>query len=329
MINLAHLSAQEGACSDVESMGRQLIASGSKPDEGYWQLALSLAAQGKPEATVREALKRRAAATPEANRKQVELRDQIRAAIWAGDFEAAERDARAFLEEVEPSARQYEHGRPTLLLVQILTETGRTADAGRIAKDFLDRQDVWEPDPRAEDYAISRDVTPALLAAAQRAGLLRRDELLSRRQAWMTSWERKVGPVYRNHLWLQGYAAIVDNPEDAAAALDALERYTPIAPFRPMTLSWMGVGPAYLLAGRVEDAVSWLEGVTKSCLLLQFPVEHTQGSAWLGLSREQKGEKAAACAAYRGVIDRWGGARPRSVTAEKVKERMKALGCER
>jgi serine/threonine protein kinase/tetratricopeptide (TPR) repeat protein len=329
MINLAHLSAQEGACGDVESMGRQLIASGSKPDEGYWQLALSLAAQGKPEATVREALKRRAAATPDANRKQVELRDQIRAAIWTGDFEAAERDARAFLMEVEPSARQYEHGRPALLLVQILAETGRAGDAGRIAMDFLNRQDVWEPDPRAEDYAISRDVTPALLAAAQRAGLLSRDEFLARRQAWMTSWERKVGPVYRNHLWMQGYAAIVDTKEDASAALNALERYAPIAPFRPMTLSWMGVGPAYLLGGRVEDAVTWLEGVTKSCLLLQFPMEHTHGSAWLGLSRAQQGDQAAACSAYRTVVERWGGARPKSVTAEKVKERMKALGCER
>ena len=36
---------------------------------------------------------------------------------------------------------------------------------------------------------------------------------------------------------------------------------------------------------------------------------------------------AAACASYRVVRERWGTARPRSVTAEKALARMKALAC--
>jgi hypothetical protein len=42
---------------------------------------------------------------------------------------------------------------------------------------------------------------------------------------------------------------------------------------------------------------------------------------------ETKKDTEGACAAYKVVLDRWGHAKPRSVTADQARERAKALGC--
>jgi hypothetical protein len=47
----------------------------------------------------------------------------------------------------------------------------------------------------------------------------------------------------------------------------------------------------------------------------------------LGEALEQTGDKAGACEAYGVVLDRWDHAKPRSVTVDKARARVKALGC--
>jgi hypothetical protein len=64
-----------------------------------------------------------------------------------------------------------------------------------------------------------------------------------------------------------------------------------------------------------------------ACSALQEPLEHTRASFHLGQALEATGDASGACAAYRVVRDRWGAARPRSVTAERAKERMRVLAC--
>lgn len=327
--NYASIVAQEGACDALERDARQIIAAGTTNWRGYWELAEALASDGRQLATVREALKGRWASLPDATRHQVELTDQIRLMLWAGDFAIAEQLARAALADVERSTRRDEHGRPTRLLVQILIETGRAAEAARIALDFVTRQDAWEPNPRAEDLAIGRDVTPFMLSAAERGGSITPSEFAQLRADWVSGWDRRIAPIYKNYVWLHGYASVADTPEDAREAFATLSRYTQIPPFRPHTLAWAGVGPARLLTGKTDEATSWLSDVTKSCLVLEFPVEHTQAYGWLGRAYEAKHDKSKACAAYRVVLDRWGKARPKSVTADKARERTKLLGCKR
>jgi eukaryotic-like serine/threonine-protein kinase len=327
--NHASIVAQEGECDALERDARQMIAAGTANWRGYWELAEALASEGRPLATVREALKGRWASLPDATRRQFELTDQIRLALWAGDFAIAEQLARAALADVERNPRRDEHGRPTRLLVQILSETGRAAEAARIALDFVTRQDAWEPNPRAEDLAIGRDVTPFMLATAARGGIISPSEFTQRRAAWVIAWDLRIAPIYKSYVWLHGYASVADTPEDAREAFATLPRYAQIPPFRPHTLAWAGVGPALLLTGKVDEATSWLADATKSCLVLEFPVEHTQTYVWLGRAYEAKHDKPKACAAYRVVLDRWGKARPRSVTADKARERTKLLGCKR
>jgi serine/threonine-protein kinase len=323
----AALLEQQGDCEGFEATARQMVAAGVIPRISYRVLSRALASRGRPIATVREALKQAWAALPESERRQGELTDAIKLDLLGGDFGAAERHGRELERAVEPSVRQDERGKPARWLVQSLLEMGQPEEAGKVAEAFLSRRDAWEPDPRAEDYAIARDATPLMLLAARRAGLLSRPELARQRAEWVQHWRAKVHPDIRTYTWLHGYAAIVETPEDAGEALAALPPGEPIPPFRPWTLTERGVGLTFLLAGRSDEAVEWLEQAVKACRVFEFPIEHTQAHAWLGQAREAKGDKEGACAAYRGVLDRWGQANPRSVTAETVKKRMKLLGC--
>jgi serine/threonine-protein kinase len=96
-----------------------------------------------------------------------------------------------------------------------------------------------------------------------------------------------------------------------------------------MTLVDTAVGTTFLLGDRGDDALTWLEGATRSCHALDFPFEHTRAHYALGLAREAKRDAKGACAAYQVVVDRWGKTRPPSVTADRASARMKGLACGR
>jgi serine/threonine-protein kinase len=166
-----------------------------------------------------------------------------------------------------------------------------------------------------------------LLTALLRAGKISREAFMSRRDRWARDWESRVSPPFRNHLWLHGYAATVSTLEDARDALSALARYEPLPPYRIQTLVDEGVGATFLLGGRLDEAQSWLTQATRSCRALTFPVEHVRAHYWLGQASEALGDKPGACGAYRTVVERWGEAKPRSVTADRTRERMQAISC--
>src|SRR6201999_1603722 len=99
---------------------------------------------------------------------------------------------------VEPSRRESAHGSAARHLAQIYAETGRPADAGRVADAYLGRRDAWEPDARSEDYAIAAAAMPELLFAALRAGKMTRAALTARRAEWVQGWEKKAPPFFRH-----------------------------------------------------------------------------------------------------------------------------------
>jgi serine/threonine-protein kinase len=324
---LGRVLEQEGACEEEEALARQLVTASAEQVVAQGLMAAALAARGRPETAVHEALKLKWAAEPPAERQRTEQEDTLSLALLSGDFVAAERDARALEAAVEPSRREIEHGHVARLLAQIYTETGRIAEAGRVAELFLGRRDGWERDPRSEDFAMAADATPELLAAALRAAKITRADLVAERAEWLKVWERKTPPAYRRYLWAHAFAATVDTPEEAQAALAALPGYEPLPAYHPRTLAEAALGHTFLLGGHPDDALRWLERAAKTCRVLEQPVEHTRAHLWLGMAREATGNKEGACAAYRVVRDRWGKARPLSVTAEKAAVRLRALGC--
>jgi serine/threonine-protein kinase len=330
---LAHLADAQGACEDMEAVARQMIAATAEPAWGYSLLANALAARGQPVATVREAARQAEEGlgpvpiAVERERKRETIANLTRLAIFEGDFAGAERSARAYAELVRSSRRQAAHGAAAMALTNILEETGRAAEAAATALEFLDRRDAWEPDPGAEDMALARDATPALLLAATRWGSLAPADAAARRESWLRGWETKVTPVSRNFLWMHAYARVVQTPDEAREALLALPSYGPLPPFRPETLVEVDVGRTYLLAGRADDALPWLEHASRTCFPLHFPFEHVRARFLLAQAKEARGDQIGACHDYQSVVARWGQATPRSLTAEKAAARLGVLGC--
>ena len=72
----------------------------------------------------------------------------------------------------------------------------------------------------------------------------------------------------------------------------------------------------------------YLRRAVAACADFESPLAHTRAALELGLALEATGEKGA-CDAYKRVLSRWGDAKPGSVTAEKARERAKALACVR
>jgi hypothetical protein len=81
------------------------------------------------------------------------------------------------------------------------------------------------------------------------------------------------------------------------------------------------------LLGENEDAVRYLRRGTQACITLEEPALQTRAWASLAQTLEASGDRTGACEAYRVVLTRWSGARPRSVSAELAHQRALGLGC--
>jgi serine/threonine-protein kinase len=90
------------------------------------------------------------------------------------------------------------------------------------------------------------------------------------------------------------------------------------------------LGHAYLLAGRVDDALPLLRTASGACgMWLDTIFTFAQPRARLDLADAlaQKGDTAGACAWLGKIVAQWGDAKPRSVTAEAAKARRRSLAC--
>jgi serine/threonine-protein kinase len=128
-------------------------------------------------------------------------------------------------------------------------------------------------------------------------------------------------------VWPHAYAETVETAEEAKEALAAVPGDAPIPPFSPLTFLVGDIGRTMFLGGRNEEAVRWLRNAAESCYGLEFPIEHTRASYWYGQALERAGDRDGACKAYRRVLDRWGAAKPRSITAAGAAVRARAMGC--
>jgi eukaryotic-like serine/threonine-protein kinase len=330
---ISRLRLREGRCEAMAQVARRMIAASTSRTLGEIVLAESLAARGQPSATVEQALAQAEASRLELTGANTGLKNRqftiyrLWARILAGDFESAEARARELEKLAESSHLQDERGAVAKFLTQVMLETGRKREAGDIVMGFLDRRDAWEPNPSAEDIAMAKDATPFLLYAAGEAERLSPDERMHRRDTWLSDWRARATPISRNYLWMHAYASTAYTAEESKRAIEALQQVGPLPPFRPETMADAYVGRMYLLAGRTDDAITWLGQATQSCATLQFPFEQTRAFLWLGQAKESKGDTKGACGAYQVVLDRWGQAKPKSVSADQARARVSALGC--
>jgi serine/threonine-protein kinase len=126
---------------------------------------------------------------------------------------------------------------------------------------------------------------------------------------------------------------------EARDAVGVLSHYLPL-PNHAMDPSAQGaLGRVYFLAGQAERAIPLLRAEASWCVNPPMQGFEPGGVVWhlarlrdfwfLGQALEQQGDTEGACRAYGAVLDRWGRATPRSLTADNARARASALRCKR
>ncbi len=312
-----------GECDRLEADARAWQAVEPEASTASYWLAEALLVRGAPVPAVEAALKRQWDAQPKEARAAGEAEDRANLDIFQGDFARAEQRTR----EWEAAITRPElmlHARSEHQLALLAFETGDVARAGKVADDFIKVLPALTPDPRGAD--------PSLWFQEYlfRSGRIKKAELDARRRAWLASQE--VGKTPREiqrfapFRWAMIYAGFAETQEEANEAFAVLPLFLPLPPDSRRTMSFAAdYGKAAALAGRFDEAIPLLELVTRACIALDSPGLQTRSFFFLGQAREGKGDLEGARKAYQIVVDRWGTAKPKSVTAEKAKARLHQL----
>ena len=319
------LDSEEGECAKMESAARRMLAIDPSYAAGVHALANAVFAREGTVSTVRELLKR-ARMGGDAGVADTRI-DEARMAILAGDFATAEKLARNVWIDARSSEVAIEHAVPARLLLSILHESGRDAEAATLAEAYLQGRDAWEPDPKLDDWALHDEPTPLMLVARRRAGLLSQAAYTAEIRKTVDRWLGRVTPATRNFVWIYGYVEPSETPDDARLAIAERARFEPVPKFKPLSLADEAIGRVYALAGQPDLALPALERATRSCFPLDHPMKYVRAHYELGLVREAKGDRDGACDAYGVVRSHWGEAKPKSVTFELALARINALKC--
>ena len=306
----AALRDTTGDCAAAESDVRRQLERLPDSPRMHRQLAALLAAQGAPASDVRAAIG--GDMTPEP------LDPVLPATLvpmFTGDLVEVQRLARDAAEQVAPGGNYYDHLRPAAVLVEAHAEAGDPDGAGRVAADYLSRQVVWKDHER--DYAA------VMIGAAARAGRLPRAEANRRLDAAFQVAKREG--VYL--AWVTIYARASETRDEAVLALEKLDALK-LPPSPEVDWSSDSLARALFLAGRGTTARPLLEQRVRRCSdALLAPRAQLRAHLYLGELDEQSGDKISACAHYARVLERWGHARPRSVTADEARAHATKLGC--
>jgi serine/threonine-protein kinase len=316
----------EGRCEAVESDARRWTTVDASDPLGWYALGAALYARGRPITAVEEALRKAENLIPAADRPREAETNAIRIAFAQGDFAAVEKHARALDAIVDAAAGEPEHQTSARAMVDALVESGRVTEAARYAGRYLQRRELWAPDSFAEDFAVANDVVLKMLLVQRKAGSIDGATFDRRRDEWVSSWQRRLQGKAGAYALLHGWAATAETKDDATRGVEALGSM-PLPAFAPKTMGPSFIGHTYLLAGRNAEALPLLERGAASCQALDLPYPYVRTLLWVGQAREANGDKAGACRAYASVVERWGKARPRSITADEARARMTALRC--
>jgi tetratricopeptide (TPR) repeat protein len=318
----AEIDGEEGRSDELAEDARRIIAHDPNVDMGYYRLAQ---AQGRAEA-MKSAMELAWAHLVVGERAEAEATDGFALHVLSGDFEAAERDLRALDRILTSNPNRPPHAMVAKSLVLLHLETGRHAEAAKVAEDFLRAQDGWLPDPRVEDSAMARDPTPFMLGVLRREGKRSNEELSAAREAWIAAWRRQITPPFVRFLWLHAYAVPSETAAESAEAVAALTGFPAPPRFAPETLADAHIGRVLLRAGKLDEALPHLRRGARACLAMLLPIEHTHARYTLGEALEKAGDAKGACDEYRAVLERWGRA-PHSRTADAARARTRALAC--
>jgi eukaryotic-like serine/threonine-protein kinase len=329
----ARLHRVVGQCAEFEADARRMTLvepNGPRADE---YLALAIAARGAPVESVRAALDKWLALTI-ANDPSSEKRSKALAALeldgFIGDLAAATADARELESLLADNTSEAAHAGPTMALIQLLEEQGEPGKALEAAEAFERRIPAWTAD--------SPVIRLYLLYVRHRIRRIGDAEFKQARDGLVTTSVKSDPPQSVRLDTARLYSAFAETPEEVSDALDHIDA--------PSLLTWATgrqtyFGRMYLLADKTDEALPPLRRAAGQCGFMP-DLEELVGGEWiqshrgrlirhllLGQALEANGDKPGACDTYGYILDGWKNPKPRSITVEKAKERVKALACAR
>jgi serine/threonine-protein kinase len=316
----AVMASNRGECARAEEATRDELAIDGKNPSGRIMLASAFARQNAAPETVRASLEG-IWQGPAGTLDTLAAEDNYDG--WIGDF-AAILEVRPQREAAAASERNAAPlaGR-TWAVASALLESGRTQDAAKAVRAFvlrrpvLQRSFLWD--------AVTDDATGMLLAVAAASGALAPDELRRVRDDWYAEARDKTGDDYDRALgWVMYSAMSATTREDAVAALASVP---PEVAGMTWDVAHLAMGHLYALAGRSDEAAAALEAGLLGCEVLRMAVARVRAHVELAGVYEAKGDAARACEQHRWVVQRWGGAKPRSITAEGSRRALARLRC--
>ena len=322
-----YIDAEQGRCSDAS--GRARIAIDPSLQNGYLELFFALTAKGDATAGAQEALEQVVRRIKDPFRaRRMELALAIRLDELRGDFVAAMTHADQLRAHLASTSDTAHRANSTILSAEIAVETGHRQRAAALAKEFLERRDVWQSAPHASDYSLADDSVPVVLSFAYHGGGMPKAEFDRALGAFRVKWDGLLRGGYRPYLWVYANAAVVETPEEAKEALAALEPASPLPPFIPYGfIPLAAVGRTMWLAGRENEGIDALTHAAHACAAGVHPIPWMHAHAWLAEALAKRGDLEGACRENDVVLARWGNARPASVTADAARARSRALGC--
>jgi serine/threonine-protein kinase len=316
------LDAQE-RCAEAEREARQSVLKSGRA-VAYRSLAREMFAAGRPLEAVRNTLQQAwSLIDHEGARAHWQSTDEMLLAIHKGDLSRALGLADAFDAKIAADPNLAVHVIAPRMRIALYHEMGRDLDAARAAGEFLKERDSWLTD---NNRSFRNDATLLMLRAQQRAGVITPAAYVDGRREFIERWRRST-EIDPGTLWIYAWAEPAETRAEAEEALAA--RPDPPPPLTNYRNGDVFYAPAQLafLVGRYDDALPGLKKGAASCNLLDEPFRVMRFHQMLGQVLEAKGDKPGACAAYRFIVDRWGAAKPKSITADFARTRSKALGC--
>jgi tetratricopeptide (TPR) repeat protein len=318
------MSNDSGQCSDLMADAKRVIAIDPSSQTGYTALADAMASLHAPIDSVAETLKHADRLVSDADARHVgELYSTELIDVLRGDLVGADRaagDAVTFASEhpgqnaVSPALRQ-------LALVVEEGDANRARTLARRVRALIDATGVGEPDINTEAL---------LVTLLQRAGGITRDELHARQaklaELQRADDERRGGKTDAFRLWGWIYGGNIANASEAGDAITALAQAGgPDPKFANVPYFAQGLGTMYAFSGHGAEAIPYLARAEASCYQLEEAIDLTHDELALGVAKQTTGDLAGARTAYQAVLERWGTATPRSVTADEARARLAAL----
>jgi serine/threonine-protein kinase len=314
----ADVFAFRGQCDELERAARTAAAGEPGSPVAHAFIAHALAARRAPVGAIRDVLE--SDAVPAEDRAATTAAHEIALGIYSGDLGAALAGA----VEDERLGRKQDPRFRDVAIIQLAEEIGDRSKAVQAAAGYL--RDVASAGPG--DDAVSLSVVLAELRLANKIG---EAEFIRQRDAGVKV-DTATTPIGRDESWIDFYARPAWTPEQARDALAALPRFPGALPRMVPDIDRLAVleepiGRTYLLAGDLDGAVLQLRRATAGCATLGGLRSRIMAHEELGEALAAKGDTAGACAELRTVLGYWGSAKPRSVTADRARDRMRRLAC--